>query len=232
MMFPYMFHPADLLMIPAMIIALWAQLRVKSAYAKYASIRTQAGVTGAQVAHQIMLQANVAGVAIEPIAGQMTDHYDPKAKVLRLSEGVYGGDSIAALGIAAHEVGHAIQDANSYAPMRLRHLMYPISSIGSTLAFPLVFLGLIFNSSFSGWLLSLGIWMFTAAVAFTLVTLPVEFDASRRAIKALAAGNYMSHEELAGVRKVLGAAAMTYVAAAATALLQLLRLLMIARSRD
>lgn len=232
MMFPYMFHPADLLMIPAMIIALWAQLRVKSAYAKYASIRTQAGVTGAQVAHQIMLQANVAGVAIEPIAGQMTDHYDPKAKVLRLSEGVYGGDSIAALGIAAHEVGHAIQDANSYAPMRLRHLMYPISSIGSTLALPLVFIGLIFNSSFSGWLVSLGIWLFTAAVAFTLVTLPVEFNASNRAIKALEAGNYMSREELAGVRKVLGAAAMTYVAAAATALLQLLRLLMIARSRD
>ncbi|NLV46414.1 MAG: zinc metallopeptidase [Candidatus Hydrogenedentes bacterium] len=232
MMFPYMFHPADLLMIPAMIIALWAQLRVKSAYAKYASIRTQAGVTGAQVAHQIMLQANVAGVAIEPIAGQMTDHYDPKAKVLRLSEGVYGGDSIAALGIAAHEVGHAIQDANSYAPMRLRHLMYPISSIGSTLALPLVFIGLIFNSSFSGWLVSLGIWLFTAAVAFTLVTLPVEFNASNRAVKALEAGNYMSREELAGVRKVLGAAAMTYVAAAATALLQLLRLLMIARSRD
>jgi len=231
-MFPYMFHPADLLMIPAMIIALWAQLRVKSAYAKYASIRTQAGVTGAQVAHQIMLQANVAGVAIEPIAGQMTDHYDPKAKVLRLSEGVYGGDSIAALGIAAHEVGHAIQDANSYAPMRLRHLMYPISSIGSTLALPLVFIGLIFNSSFSGWLVSLGIWLFTAAVAFTLVTLPVEFNASNRAVKALEAGNYMSREELAGVRKVLGAAAMTYVAAAATALLQLLRLLMIARSRD
>jgi Zn-dependent membrane protease YugP len=232
MMFPYMFHPADLLMIPAMIIALWAQLRVKSAYAKYASIRTQAGVTGAQVAHQIMLQANVAGVAIEPIAGQMTDHYDPKAKVLRLSEGVYGGDSIAALGIAAHEVGHAIQDANSYAPMRLRHLMYPISSIGSTLALPLGFIGLIFNSSFSGWLVSLGIWLFTAAVAFTLVTLPVEFNASNRAVKALEAGNYMSREELAGVRKVLGAAAMTYVAAAATALLQLLRLLMIARSRD
>lgn len=231
-MFPYMFHPANLLMIPAMIIAIWAQIRVKSAYAKYASVRTRAGATGAQVAYQIMQQAHITDVAIEPIAGRMTDHYSPKEKVLRLSEGVYGGNSIAALGIAAHEVGHAIQDANSYAPMQFRHFIYPVSQLGSTLAFPLIFAGLLFNLPFGATLLNLGIGMFTAAVAFTLLTLPVEFDASRRAVKALAAGGYMTPEELAGVRKVLGAAAMTYVAAAAAALLQLLRLIMMARSRD
>ena len=228
----YMFHPADLLIIPALILAVWAQAKVRSAYAKYSTVRTRAGITGAQVAAQIMRASNVNQVSIEPVAGEMTDHYDPTKKVLRLSEGVYDGTSIAALGIAAHEVGHAIQDAQGYAPMKLRALMYPISSLGSTLAFPLVFIGLIFNSGYSSWLISLGIWFFTAAVAFTLVTLPVEFDASRRAVKALTTGGYMSDEELAGVRKVLGAAAMTYVAAAATALLQLLRLIMIARSRD
>lgn len=231
-MMPYMFHPADLLMIPAMLLAVWAQFRVKSAYSKYSTVGTRSGITGAQVAAEIMRAADVSRVSIEPVAGEMTDHYDPTKKVLRLSEGVYGGNSIAALGIAAHEVGHAIQDAQGYAPMKLRALIYPVSNLGSMLAFPLVFIGLIFNSSYSGWLISLGIWFFTAAVAFTVVTLPVEFDASRRAVRALAAGGHMTTEELAGVRKVLGAAAMTYVAAAAAALLQLLRLIMIARSRD
>jgi len=228
----YMFHPADLLMIPALILAVWAQARVRSAYGRYSTVRTRAGITGAQVALQIMRASNVNQVRIEPVPGEMTDHYDPTKKVLRLSEGVYDGTSIAALGIAAHEVGHAIQDAQGYAPMKLRALIYPVSNLGSTLAFPLVFIGLIFNSAYSSWLISLGIWFFTAAVAFTLVTLPVEFDASRRAVKALSTGGFMSDEELAGVRKVLGAAAMTYVAAAASALLQLLRLIMIARSRD
>ncbi len=231
-MMPFLFHPADLLMIPAMILAVWAQVRVKSAYQKYASIQTRSGITGAQAAYQIMREANVANVPIEMTPGEMTDHYDPVKKVLRLSGTVYQGTSIAALGIAAHEVGHAIQDAAGYAPMKIRHFVYPISRLGSMFAFPLIFIGFIFNFSFSSVLIHLGIWLFTAAVAFTIVTLPVEFNASSRAIQALSAGGYMSQEELQGVRKVLGAAAMTYVASASAAVMQLIRLLLIARSRD
>lgn len=232
MPFFYMFHPADVLIIPAIVIALWAQARVSMAYRKYAAIETRSRMTGAQAAYQIMRAANVTGVDIEVVPGEMTDHYDPVKKVLRLSHAVYSGSSIASVGIAAHEVGHAIQDASAYAPMKIRHLMYPISSIGSTLAFPLIFIGLIFNFAYSQLLVSLGIWLFTAAVAFTIITLPVEFNASSRAIKALAAGGYLTQDELYGVRKILGAAAMTYVAAAAAAVLQLLRLLIIARGRD
>ena len=229
---PFFFHPADLLMIPAMIIAVWAQVRVKAAYQKYASIQTRSGMTGAQVAQHILQNANVSNVPIEVTPGEMTDHYDPVKKVLRLSGSVYGGTSIAALGIAAHEVGHAIQDASGYAPMKVRHLVYPISRLGSMLAFPLIFAGFILNFSFSSVLINLGIWLFTAAVAFTIVTLPVEFNASSRAVQALTAGGYMSQDELRGVRKVLGAAAMTYVAAAAAAVLQLVRFLLIIRGRD
>jgi len=219
-------------MIPAMIIAVWAQIRVKSAYQKYAAIQTRSGMTGAQVAQHILQNANVSNVPIEVTPGEMTDHYDPVKKVLRLSGSVYGGTSIAALGIAAHEVGHAIQDASGYAPMKVRHLVYPISRLGSMLAFPLIFAGFILNFSFSSVLINLGIWLFTAAVAFTIVTLPVEFNASSRAVQALTAGGYMSQDELRGVQKVLGAAAMTYVAAAAAAVLQLIRFLLIVRGRD
>jgi len=229
---PFFFHPADLLMIPAMIIAVWAQIRVKSAYQKYAAIQTRSGMTGAQVAQHILQNANVSNVPIEVTPGEMTDHYDPVKKVLRLSGSVYGGTSIAALGIAAHEVGHAIQDASGYAPMKVRHLVYPISRLGSMLAFPLIFAGFILNFSFSSVLINLGIWLFTAAVAFTIVTLPVEFNASSRAVQALTAGGYMSQDELRGVQKVLGAAAITYVAAAAAAVLQLIRFLLIVRGRD
>lgn len=228
----FMFHPADLLIIPAMILAIWAQFRVSSAYRRYSAVRTQAGLTGVQAAYLILREAGLTGVPIETVPGEMTDHYDPEKKVLRLSSQVYHGDSVAAVGIAAHEVGHAIQDAHGYAPMKMRQFIYPISNIGSTLAFPLIFIGLIFNFSFSSTLISLGIWLFTAAVVFTIITLPVEFDASRRALQALAGGGYLSQEELKGVRKVLKAAAMTYVAAAAVAVMQLVRLLLIARSRD
>lgn len=230
--FFYMLHPSSILLLPAIIIAVWAQIRVKSAYKKYAQISTRSGLTGVEAAVDILQRAGVNSIEIEMIPGQMTDHYDPVKKVLRLSHDVYAGNSIAAVGIAAHEVGHAIQDANNYMPMRLRHFMYPVSSLGSTLAFPLIFAGVFFEFSASSLLINLGIWLFCAAVAFTIVTLPVEFNASRRAIQALSNGGYLSREELAGVRKVLSAAALTYVAAAAVAILQLLRLLQIAGSRD
>ena len=228
----YTFHWADLLMIPAMIFALWAQTRVKHAYTKYSKIPTRAGLTGSDVAAIILENAGVRNVSLGMGPGEMTDHYDPATKRVNLSQGVGAGASIAALGIAAHEVGHAIQDAQGYAPMKLRHFMYPVSSIGSTLAFPLIFAGLIFGGSGFGFLLQLGIYLFAAAVAFTIVTLPVEFDASRRAVKALAVGGHLTDDEMSGVRKVLGAAAMTYVAAAAVAVLNLLRMLIIARGRD
>ncbi|HRZ17654.1 MAG TPA: zinc metallopeptidase [Candidatus Hydrogenedentes bacterium] len=228
----YTFHPADLLMIPAMVFALWAQARVKHAYGKYSQITTRSGMTGADVAAVILENAGVRNVSLGLVPGEMTDHYDPAVKRVNLSQEVGGGRSIAALGIAAHEVGHAIQDAQGYAPMKLRHFMYPVSSIGSTLAFPLIFAGLIFGGNGFGFLLQLGIYLFSAAVAFTIVTLPVEFDASRRAVKALSAGGYLTDDEMRGVRKVLGAAAMTYVAAAAAAVLNLLRILIIARGRD
>ncbi len=242
----YMFHPADLLLIPAILFALWAQARVRGAYAKYSKVGVRAGLTGADVARFILRDqstsvAQAGGKAalsevvnLECIPGEMTDHYDPRDKTLRLSEGVYHGRSIAALGIAAHEVGHALQDADNYAPMQLRQLMYPASSIGSTLAFPLIFGGLILG--YMGyavpWLITAGIWLFAAAVAFTIVTLPVEFNASRRALLALANGRYLTEEELDGARAVLSAAALTYVAAAAAAILQLIRLILITQRRN
>ncbi len=233
MMMPGMFYGPDiLLMIPAVIFTLWAQWSVKSAYAKYSQIGTRSGMTGAAAAKAIMDSAGVLNVDIGAIPGEMTDHYDPTQKIVNLSEGVYGSDSIAAVGIAAHEVGHAIQDAHQYAPMKLRHFIYPVSSIGSTLAWPLIMFGIFFGHGSALWVLHLGIYLFAASVAFTIVTLPVEFNASRRAVQALAKGGYLTTDELDGVRKVLRAAALTYVAAAATAVLQLLRLLFLARGRD
>lgn len=229
---PFMFHPATLLLIPAILLTILAQARVKSAYHKYARIATRGHLTGAQAAQQILSEAGVGRLPIEMIPGEMTDHYDPTKKVVRLSQDVYHGTSIAAVGIAAHEVGHAIQDAQNYAPMHLRQVIYPVSRIGSTLAFPMILIGLFIEFAGSALLINLGIWLFTAAVAFTLITLPVEFNASSRAMKALAGGGYLSQEELAGVRKVLNAAALTYVAAAAVAILQLVRLLLIARGRN
>lgn len=228
-MMPFFFTPYDILLIPAILIGVWAQFRVKGAYAKYSQIGTRSRVTGAQIAQFIMDRENIRDVGLECIPGEMTDHYDPRTKTVRLSHDVYNGSSIAALGIAAHEVGHVVQHARAYVPLVMRHFMYPVSSIGSTLAFPLILGGMIFSAKP---IISIGIWLFVAAVAFTIVTLPVEFNASRRAKRALATSGYLAEDELEGVSRVLGAAAMTYVAAAVAAVLQLLRLIMIARSQD
>ncbi|MCL4219491.1 MAG: zinc metallopeptidase [Candidatus Hydrogenedentes bacterium] len=226
-----------ILLIPAILLSLYAQFKVKSTYKKFSQTGTRSGLTGAEVAARILRDAGIAlsntpeavagpACAIEPIAGQMTDHYDPRSRVLRLSEGVYGARSISALGIAAHEVGHAIQHANSYAPLELRSLVYPATRIGSTLSMPLFLIGLF------AWppLLYAGIALFSFAVLFTLITLPVEFNASKRALKALADGGYLTADEMKGARKVLSAA-VTYVAAAAMALLQLVRWILIAQRR-
>ena len=226
------------LLIPAMLLAMWAQAKVKSAYAKYSQVGVRSGVTGADVARRILQESAIPvergmslggaeAVGIEAIGGQMTDHYDPRSRTVRLSQDVYHGRSIAALGIAAHEVGHAIQHAHGYAPMQLRSVVYPVSSLGSTLAWPLFIGGFFLYEP----LLQAGIILFSAAVAFTVITLPVEFNASRRAVKALAAGGYLTDDELYGVKKVLSAAAMTYVAATAMAAMQLLRMILLARRR-
>ena len=237
----YFWDPTFLLLIPAMLLAVWAQVKVKSAYAKYSKVNVRSGLTGADVAQLILQDAKIpisnnaqsypsnVACGLACIPGRMTDHYDPRTRVLNLSEDVYYGRSIAALGIAAHEVGHAIQHARLYSPLALRNIVYPVCNIGSTLAFPLFFIGFLVHF---GVLMQLAVVLFTLAVFFTVLTLPVEFNASRRALLALSHGGYLEAEELAGARKVLSAAAMTYVAAAAMAILQLVRMLILSRGRN
>lgn len=230
----YMFHPADLLIIPAALLAIWAQIKVKSTYQKYAAIPTQRRITGLDIARWILQRESINNVDVEVTEGELTDHYDPISKKVRLSEPVYYGDSIASVGISAHELGHVIQHARSYAPMQVRQFIYPISSLGSNLAFPLIIFGVLLTyfGIHAQWLINVGIYMFSLAVLFTIITLPVEFNASKRAIKILSDGRLLTEEELDGVRAVLSAAALTYVAAAAAAILQLIRLLIIFRGRE
>lgn len=226
--------PTIVLLIPAILLAIYAQIKVKSTYHKYSQIATRSGLTGAAVTREILRDENVSGpggreIGLELTPGELSDHYDPRSRTLRLSQDIFYGNSISALGIAAHEVGHAIQHAREYTPMQVRNLVYPVSSIGSSLAFPLFFVGIIVGNPL---LLKVGILLFTLAVLFTVLTLPVEFDASRRAIRSLANGGYLTEEELSGAKKVLNAAALTYVAATAMALLNLLRLILIARMSE
>ncbi len=217
-----------LLLAPALVLALYAQWKVKSAFAKMSQVRSASGMTGAQVAESLLRRNNINDVSVEAVEGELTDHYDPIHKKLRLSSSVYASNSLAALGVAAHETGHAIQHKTAYSPLVLRQSLYPISNFGSMLAMPLFILGLIMQFKL---LIDIGIILFAAAVFFTLVTLPVEFNASRRAMAQLQSGGYLQANEIAGAKKVLDAAALTYVAAAAMAVLQLIRLLLI-RSRD
>ncbi|GAB6875841.1 zinc metallopeptidase [Thermaerobacter litoralis] len=214
---------------PALLLALWAQSKVSAAYATYSQVRAANGLTGADVARQMLRQAGIDDVRVEPIGGRLTDHYDPRTKVVRLSEGVYYGSTVAAQGVAAHEVGHAIQHATGYVWLGLRNAIIPATQFGSQLAFPLFFLGLIMN-----WapLQNLGILLFSLAVLFQVITLPVEFNASSRALATLAGGGYLRGEEVRGARAVLQAAALTYVAAMVMAVMQLLYLLALRGRRD
>lgn len=221
----FYFDPTMLLLIPGLLLGLWAQYRVKSAYARWSKVST--GLPSSQVVVGELLQRNApAPVAIQPIPGQLTDHYNPSTNTLGLSEGVYGSTSVAALGIAAHEAGHALQQAEGYGPLKLRTLAVPVVNIGSTAAIPLFILGVA-----ASWqpLMYIGIAAFGLSVLFALITLPVEFDASRRAVRMLSSGGYIDRDEEAGVRAVLRAAAMTYVASALGALLQLARLILLSR---
>ena len=221
-----------LLLIPAMILALYAQARVSSTYHKYSKQLTSARISGAEAASQILGASGAGFVKVEKVPGNLTDHYDPRKKILRLSEGVYESPSIAALGIAAHEAGHALQHHAGYAPLHFRNGIYPLASFSSKLAFPLFFIGLIFSQKGPSMLMDIGILLFAVAVLFSVITLPVEFDASRRAMALLRDGGYLRGTELDGARKVLSAAALTYVAATTMAVLQLLRMVMIRNSRD
>ncbi|HEY7862761.1 MAG TPA: zinc metallopeptidase [Thermoanaerobaculia bacterium] len=210
--------------------SLWAAARVRSTFARYARVGVRSGLTGAEAAAAVLRAAGVPGVAIEPHRGVLTDHYDPRAKALRLSPEVFAGRSVSAVAVAAHEAGHAIQDAQAYAPLRLRSGIVPLAQLGNRLWMVLFFLGLVANMT---GMIYAGIALFAAMVLFQLVTLPTEFDASRRAKAVLASSGIVATEEEArGVSKVLDAAALTYVAAAVTAVVQLLYLLSIASRRD
>lgn len=214
------FDPLYLLFLgPALLLSLWAQVKVKGATSKYSKVPSSSGMTGAQIARTILDANGVSGVGIEMADGVLSDHYDPTKRVLRLSEGVYHGRSVTAAGIAAHEVGHAIQHKAAYRPLVLRQTLAPAAMFGSNLSWIFILIGMVLASTTMMWV---GIGLFSLAVLFTLVTLPVEFDASRRAKEVLTQLGLVASSDRAGVSAVLNAAAMTYVAAAATAILQLL----------
>lgn len=220
-----MFDWTYILVLIGIVITLAASAKVKMAFNKYNKVRNMSGMTGAQAARRILDQAGLYNVSVESVGGQLTDHYDPKSKVLRLSESTYGSDSVAAVGVAAHECGHAVQDLEGYGPLKLRSTLVPAANIGSKLGIPLIILGVIL--SYNSILIQVGIWVFSVAVFFQLVTLPVEFDASKRALIALPGSGILGEQEMKGCKKVLSAAAMTYVAAAAASVLQLLRLILL-----
>ena len=225
-----MFDPTYILVLIGVIISLWASAKGKTTYAKYSRVRSMSGMTGAQAAERILYSAGIYDVRIEHVRGDLTDHYDPRNRVLRLSDTVYGSTSVAAIGVAAHECGHAVQDQKDYAPLRIRNSLVPVANFGTMAAWPILIVGLIFG--YNSTLIHLGILLFSLGVLFQLVTLPVEFDASRRAIEMLGSQGILYGDEVRQTRKVLSAAAMTYVAAAAAAILSLLRLLILFGGRD
>jgi uncharacterized protein len=222
------FHPSYLLLIPGMILMFWAQNRVQSTYQKYAQVRSTLGMTGAQVAQKILDRMGVHNVQIEPVAGQLTDHYDPSAKTVRLSEGVYGSDSLAAAAVAAHECGHVLQDVQGYKAMNVRAALVPAANLGSNIGPMLVVVGVVLGSA-GGIFVNIGIALFLAVILFHVVTLPVEFDASSRALKLINEFGILQGEENRAAKKVLDAAALTYVATALYSILQLIQLLMMRR---
>lgn len=217
-------------MLPALILSLYAQIKVNSTFAKYSKIKNSNGLTGSEAAYKVLTQNGVTNVAVEHISGNLSDHFDPQTNIIRLSDSVYSSNSVAAVGVAAHEAGHAVQYANNYAPMKFRRVLVPITNIGSTLSIPLIFIGLLLPIQYD-FIVNIGIALFSFAVLFQLVTLPVEFDASRRAITTLEQSGTLYDEELIGAKKVLSAAAMTYLAATFSAVMSLFRLILIAGNR-
>ncbi len=221
------FDPTYLLILIGAVICMIASARVKTTFNKYAQYRSMSGMTGAQAAEQILRAAGIYDVRVQHISGNLTDHYHPGKKTLNLSDSVYNSTSVAAIGVAAHECGHAIQHQQGYFPLNLRTAIVPVANIGSSLAWPLILIGLLFSRNTGSLLIQIGILCFSFAVLFQLVTLPVEFNASSRALAMLGKQGILSESELPYTKKVLGAAALTYVAGAAASLLQLLRLVLL-----
>ncbi|MCI8727509.1 MAG: zinc metallopeptidase [Hungatella sp.] len=228
------FDPTMILVLLGALLSMWASAKVKSTFGKYSRVRSMTGMTGAEAARRLLNSQGIYDVSIEAIPGQLTDHYDPRTKTLRLSEPVYQSASVSAIGVAAHECGHAIQDNVGYVPLKMRGAFVPVVNLGSRLSWPLILIGLIIGGMGST-MVNIGIWMFVLVVLFQLITLPVELNASRRAVVLLDQIGILQGEEVGQTRKVLGAAALTYVAAAAASILQLLRLVILfggRRDRD
>lgn len=219
-----------LFMVPCLILSLICSARVRSTFAKYSKVPNARNMTGAQAAHAVLSAHGVSDVRIEPVGGNLTDHFDPRTKVIRLSESVYNATSVAAVGVACHEAGHAVQHNEGYLPNKIRSAIVPVANIGSRMSWILIVIGMLLPVRYN-FVITIGIILFSASVIFTLVTLPVEFNASSRALATIKEKDLLTAEEYKGAKSTLSAAAMTYVAAAATSVLQLLRLLLIANSR-
>ena len=229
----YYYDPTYALVLIGAVLSILASAKVNSTYRKFSRVRSMTGMRGAKAAERILYQAGIRDVRVEHVRGSLTDHYDPSSKVIRLSDDTYNSPSVAAVGVAAHECGHVLQHHEGYVPLKIRTALVPAANIGSTLGIPLILIGILLGASQV--LISVGIWVFALAVLFQLVTLPVEFDASRRAVRILDSQGILTGTEVGQCRKVLHAAALTYVAAAAASILQLLRLVMLfggGRRRD
>lgn len=216
------YDPTYFLVLIGAVLCIFAQIRVSSTYNKFSKVRSRTGMTGAEAAQKILQMSGIYDVRVEHISGSLTDHYDPVQKVLRLSDTVYGSDSVAAIGVAAHECGHAVQHDKGYAPLQIRSKLVPAANIGSKAGIPIIILGAVLGMNQI--LIQIGIWVFALAVLFQVVTLPVEFNASGRALAMLGDYGMLANDEVKSCKKVLSAAALTYVAAAASSILQLLRL--------
>ena len=219
-----LFDPTMILVYIGALLSLWASSKVNSTFQRYSRVRSMTGMTGAEAAKRLLQSQGIYDVTVQPVRGQLTDHYDPRTNTVNLSESVYGSTSIAAVGVAAHECGHAIQDNVGYAPLRLRSAFVPIANLGSKISLPLIILGFFIGLTP---FIEIGIWMFVLAVLFQIITLPVEFNASSRAVHLVDSLGILQGDEVDGTRRVLGAAALTYVAAAAASILQLMRLIIL-----
>ena len=231
MMFYPMFYfdPTYVLILIGVVISMAASAKLNSTYQRYSAVRSMCGMTGADAAKRLLANQGIYDVTVRRVPGNLTDHYDPRSKTVNLSDAVYNSTSIAAIGVAAHECGHAMQDAGEYVPLRLRAALVPVANFGAQISWPLILIGFFIGG---GFLVDIGILLFSAAVLFQLVTLPVEYNASHRAVKLLDSIGILRDQEVGQARKVLGAAALTYVAAAAASILQLLRLLLLFGNRD
>ena len=231
MYYPMYIDPTYILVLIGVIICMVASAKMNSTFNRYSRVRTHSGITGREAAEQILHRSGIYDVRVEHVSGNLTDHYDPKNKVLRLSDATYNSTSVAALGVAAHECGHAVQHATGYVPLKIRGSLVPVANFGSSIAWPLIIIGLFIGGNSSSLLINLGILAFSLAVLFQIVTLPVEFNASNRAVRILGSSGMLYEDEVKDTRKVLTAAALTYVAGAASAILQLLRIILLTGGR-